>query len=395
MSINKDDNIKTLLEQYKKNEHLFKVFDDLKLSTPHIKDLSESFKYYDTYKEIIKSPIHDYALEISKNFSHYPLKEIQNIISKQTEQFETLNKMIESIPLNVINKYLNNLKSLDEQLKGMQKLTKYFPINMSYEKGVSSIYKDAYKEIPKEATITLEENTEGELQPVVVAPDISYPLENQPLINSLQVFKNISYKNASEFISFLERFPFFASESRIGKNIYEELREKSKELISTIPKDTIFFRGRVRKKDDMDYSFKEMFGPHHQDADIQRFSFYGNSCLYLASSLSVVSKELGRKKYITRISFKNKRKLKVLDFTDKMGVVFTLGMKEKINIEKMPKEYLIPNFISQCCTYLNEYEGTDIDGIRYPSTKDNSGYSLALFSQSMENFRCMEHVLLE
>lgn len=371
MSKDKNDKIKNLLDQYENNKQLFEILDELKLDESTMKQLLE-------------------RAEILRKNTFADSNKLENLILNQSNVLDVAKKVVSA---NNLNEYLKGFDSISKQLEGLKQLSKLFPINISYEKGVSAFYKKAYEKIPKEANIKLEKIDSNKFQPAVeLSSGIVYRLEDQPFVNSLQIFENISETDAAKFINDLERFPFFALKSKVGRIIFNELKKRSEEFSIIIPEGTLFYRGRPGKKAAMPFSFKEMFGPYYEKASIQRFSFFGNSCLYLGSSLAVVNAEFKRRKYVTKISLKNKSELHLLDYSDRMGAIFFLGMKEAKSKAVMPKEYLLPNFISQCCFYINETGDYHIDGIRYPSNKEKSGDSYVLFNQSMENFSNIKYV---
>ena len=269
------------------------------------------------------------------------------------------------------------------------------PSIMKFEEGNKRLLKDSYLEIPKESKISITLNpSKQKLIPMVqVENGIEYSLSLQPIVNSIpKIFNDISNAQAVTFISFLENYPFLAFKDPIGEKIFSELKKMASDSCSIIPRETQFYRCRGWDVDsDFPFTEEEMFGPYREVAIANRFNSFGICHLYLASSVDVARAEIGRKQKFNLMSCKNRNPLTLLDMSSTTNIVFEYCLKEKRDLAHFPKQYLLSNFVSQCCSYINRYEDIRIDGIRYSSTKNSEEFSYVLFNRSKDLFKEIKH----
>jgi RES domain-containing protein len=117
-----------------------------------------------------------------------------------------------------------------------------------------------------------------------------------------------------------------------------------------------------------------------------RFNPIGINYLYMADSLQTASAELKQAGKFTVMETSIKDNISILDLSDEECIIFELCNKRKAGSSANPQEYLLPNFIAQCCTYLTDLEGKKIEGLKYKSTLFEEGYDYVFFNKYQDSF---------
>ena len=290
----------------------------------------------------------------------------------------------------IINEYNQTIEKIELPINQIKFLRDSIPSIMEFEEGSKQFLKEAYKGISIGSKLKIVKDEEqGRLIPVVENyMGDEYKLSSQPIVDSVpKVFKGISESDTINFINFLESFPFLAIENKVGKWIYKELALMADQMCVIIPRHAEFFRCRKWETGQtMAYTDSDMFAPYRAVTKAARFNNFGVSHLYMASSEETAKYEIGRCKKFNTLKAKNRNSLHLLKLAPEMNVIFSYCLRRQRDKAIFPREYLMPNFISQCCAYLNQTELHQIDGIRYPSTKNPSEFSFVLFNKSKDSF---------
>ncbi len=189
-----------------------------------------------------------------------------------------------------------------------------------------------------------------------------------------------SDKELIDFISVLSDRPMVAMNNDTGLKIFEWLKELNNNNTNIINFDCdIYYHCRSRKKDDMLYTFDEMVKPPHGIPSAGRFNHSGRSSFYFSDNRYgaevEVRKHLSKdgKEVPQTVKLKPKKDIRLLDFSETLrrGESFLRMIRYPVKgnvINKMPKEYLLPNFVADCCKEIG------IEGIKYYGSKKYSNY---------------------
>ncbi|MDO8445924.1 MAG: RES family NAD+ phosphorylase [Deltaproteobacteria bacterium] len=189
------------------------------------------------------------------------------------------------------------------------------------------------------------------------------PVENTAEFVYLPDFiSSISIDDALNFFNHLTKFPMLGLKHPVGEKILNGVK---KIRLSEIEKQTLF-RGRVWEDTQMmPYSELQMFDAPYGEAEQGRFNANGHGFLYVGDSKGGIIQEIPypNKRALTILQMTLDQKIHILDLTDKPCPIFDNCGHSLPKDSKVNHEYLIPNFIAQCCQIA------DIKGIKYKSTK--------------------------
>ncbi|WP_113671178.1 RES family NAD+ phosphorylase [Vallitalea guaymasensis] len=191
-----------------------------------------------------------------------------------------------------------------------------------------------------------------------------------------QFFDNISQEETLEFYHHLSEYPMIGTAHPVGKEILNSLKSYE----NYVDLDLTLFRARKREASmDRPFVIKELFNPSYGIANQGRYNFHGISNLYLCDSLEGALSEVRAQppETIDIPEFRLSKRVNLLDVTEKDCALFNYcGFENKSNLNIKP-EYLIPNFLSQCCKL------SGIEGIKYLSDKheDAENYVFFIFNE--------------
>lgn len=203
-----------------------------------------------------------------------------------------------------------------------------------------------------------------------------YEDDREFLIQSI----DISPFEAQEFLFFLQQHPMMALTHEVGKKIFDKLTSETMPGLSSLMKGLKLYRGRARNTVDrhVPYVMTEMWAPPFERAPNGRFNPIGARVLYLADHPKTVVEEVNHdfdniSNIILEIGvFEIMEHMKVLDIrgTDYESILST----PSLNVGMVKMEYLLSNFIAQCCSVVG------VEAILYGSTKRTNGWNLAVLS---------------
>ena len=363
-------------------------------------------------------PIIDYSKQLEA--MQAPFKNIgivqQNIQNiTRVYDFSVLNRVLESTMINFHQLNMVGETRLSEQIKFLVEFNKPFtdyfsslqtslsfidsldlvrkqiPVLFNYERNFSWIYQRLYSEILDD-TFSPELDEDCDLA-WKNEKSIIYSSSIKDIYGLPKLFENISRQDVQELLEVLKTQPYTALENGIAKTILREMKRSLAKNLIEIHTGSTFLHGRKHLKGKITFTDDEMMKAPSYCVHTERFNPSENPAYYLGDSIETIQKELKPtseekdEQELQYIQITTKRPLYVLDIRDKECPVFEFCKYPLTNSSPRPKEYLIPNFIAQCCTQLRETDDIQIDGILYKSTINPNGQCLVLFRANSDYFR--------
>ena len=180
-----------------------------------------------------------------------------------------------------------------------------------------------------------------------------------------------------DFVSFLSRTPMGAAFNDTGKKIHEWLTELYLKKLNIITFDhDIYYHCRSRNSEDAPYTYDEMLKAPYGYPKAGRYNQVGRAHFYFADTRkgaeTEVKRHLRKNEVLQTVKIKPKRKIELLDLSGTLqrGTTFLkmirFPLKDMDN--QMPKEYLLPCYVADCCKLI----GTE--GIKYYGSKEYNNY---------------------
>lgn len=180
-----------------------------------------------------------------------------------------------------------------------------------------------------------------------------------------------------DFMTVLSTTPMLALSVETGKKIFELLNELFLNGEKSIGFDRpIFFHCRSHKSDVMPFTYDQMLKAPCGLPWAGRFNQVGRSHYYFADSQNgaevEVKKHLATNDVLQTVKLRPKKEIRLLDLSGTLarGATFLRYLRFKLSdvTDKMPREYLIPCFVSDCCKKVG------FDGIKYYGSIEYSNY---------------------
>ncbi|MBP3562463.1 MAG: RES family NAD+ phosphorylase [Treponema sp.] len=283
--------------------------------------------------------------------------------------------------LNALFKNTNVLESIN-QLR--QKIPAYF----LYEHQDSKFYNDEIYEV------VFQNNEDWKLQINDDTFAISFKKEELTLQGNEikdvatieQLFPDFNLSMIVNFISHLRKFPFLSLKSDVGLLIFNRLKEKAENHCIVFESGTLLYRARKIENDEVFSKEEDMLEPITGIPNIGRFNPYGVSTLYLSEDWETAKLELNAEKFqVAEIEIK--KSLRVIDLKRSGGLVYKFCNRPLNSKDYNPDEYVLPNFLAQCVSYLKNECGIELDGFEYESTKNKGKCCYALFDVHKPNIQ--------
>ena len=180
------------------------------------------------------------------------------------------------------------------------------------------------------------------------------------------------------FASYIESTPMTALETQTGRKIKSLILEYYNKREHTISFDREeYYHCRSHKSNEMDFTFQEMLRAPHGLPWAGRFNHVGQSHYYFSDTQkgaeTEVRKHLSSNDVLQTIKIKPKRSIALLDISTSIPKCNTFLNHLRFNLRDndtshMPKEYLIPCFIADCCIRIG------FEGIKYYGSKEYNNY---------------------
>ena len=357
------------------------------------------------------------AIEVMNNNPSikWAIKEVQNlersgILKAWQKQFESIGtKTIESltnISLPVADSIHRELCKLGEStyfqcrhelnalfkntnvLESINQLRQKIPAYFLYEHNDSKFYNDEIYEV------VFQNNEDWKLQINDDTFAISFKKEELTLQGNEikdvatieQLFPDFNLSMIVNFISHLRKFPFLSLKSDVGLLIFNRLKEKAENHCIVFESGTLLYRARKIENDEVFSKEEDMLEPITGIPNIGRFNPYGVSTLYLSEDWETAKLELNAEKFqVAEIEIK--KSLRVIDLKRSGGLVYKFCNRPLNSKDFNPDEYVLPNFLAQCVSYLKNECGIELDGFEYESTKNKGKCCYALFDVHKPNIQ--------
>lgn len=201
-----------------------------------------------------------------------------------------------------------------------------------------------------------------------------------------QLFPDLNLSTIVNFISHLQKFPFLSLQSDVGLLIFNRLKEKAENHCIIIESGSHLYRARELKDDNIFSTDESMLEPDTGIPNIGRFNPYGVPSLYLSEDWETAKLELNTNKFqVAQIEIK--KSLRIIDLKKSGGLVYKFCNKSLNSKDYNPDEYMLPNFLAQCASYLKNECGIELDGFEYESTKNKGKCCYALFDVHKPNIQ--------
>lgn len=197
------------------------------------------------------------------------------------------------------------------------------------------------------------------------------------LLDSLSDTEIFDENELIDFMSHLERSFGTGLDSSTGQKI----RNLVKEIDSFISFDRdVYYHSRPRKRSDTPYVGEQMLRAPYGVSSVGRFNHLGQSHYYFSDtkegSVEEISKHIDKDSsdwVVQTAKITSKGSIRLLDLSDKgkrrlKNFISFISKPCSEDSGKRPREYLIPQFLGDCCIDEN------IDGIKYYGGKDYSNY---------------------
>ena len=180
----------------------------------------------------------------------------------------------------------------------------------------------------------------------------------------------ISSAELMNFMTYLSDQPSFAGNNPTGQRILAIIRDDVQRIDFDL---NTYYHARGRYSDDAPYTAYHMLTAPAGMTGPGRYNHPGQAFYYFASTIEGAAAEIRKhepEKTIQVASIKPSRSICMIDLsgTLKHGAMFLKYIRFKIGDERVPREYLIPNYVSDCCRACN------IEGIKYYGSKQYNNY---------------------
>lgn len=314
---------------------------------------------------------------IGKTTSEYFSKYNQNMYSNLSNALEKLSSSVGPSIVR-INETLSS--SLTNQIFETTK-----KLNVPFEQ-----YASALKFIPDNYTISkIVRDKMGEFDIFVQDPEEEneYNLNNAEVDASFFYFlRNIPKEKVVKFLTHLQEYPYLALIDDTGKEIFEAVQNKISESIK-IEKNMIFYRARAKKKNQPDWTTLQMGELQYGFPSMQRYNFIGKPRLYVTSEIETAKIEVENEKEpeSTVMRLNQIKEMTVFDISTEDCPLVSYCNKDKETGNDYTA-YLIPNFLSVCCSYLNKQKRHSVDAIKYKSNKNPNGFCYVILDKTPFEF---------
>ena len=282
----------------------------------------------------------------------------------------------------LVAKITDPLKSFSEQMAETQKT-----LGLSFERCKSAI--DLIPEYFSISKIARDEENEINLyiQNTHDENELEYNINtvetNKGFIDFLH---DIPKGDVIRFLGHLQSYPYLALIDDVGKKIFESIK---KEIVNYTKseKGMLFFHARERKKGTREFTSNEMWETHYGVLGMNRYNFIGKPAFYVATELETARKEVESEDYpestVMKINLINE--MTVFDISSEDCPLVSYCDMEKESGNNF-SAYLIPNFLSVCCSFINLKKRHSVDAIKYKSNKNKGGICYVILDKSPKDF---------
>ncbi|MBQ0090537.1 MAG: RES domain-containing protein [Prevotellaceae bacterium] len=189
--------------------------------------------------------------------------------------------------------------------------------------------------------------------------------------------EEFSANELTNFATYLSQTPTLAKDTETGQRIYNLLARLFSEGEHMIGFDAdLFFHSRARDIGVMPYTYDEMTKAPHGLPGAGRYNHPGIACYYFANTQHGAEVEVKKHKKdgqtVQTAMIQPCKQVKMLDLSNTIEYAKTFLRFIRFEVSdssvQVPREYLIPCFVSDCCKRIG------YDGIKYYGSREYSNY---------------------
>lgn len=336
------------------------------------------------------------ALEITRKFDN--IFSGHELITAFSNAFVFQNELLHNTQNYFITETISSFRNLlahNDFSSAVQTLSKAFELpiieapNIALLKLNKSLHELTELQLPKgmrSAINNLHINTAQELS---VSDSVSYDsnrtcffIEAEPenmctageanvLYSVTRLFDELTDKDMFSFLCHLSSYPALGLDHCVGQKILKIV----KNIESVISFDSeIYYHARLLDDGACPYTYEDMTRAPHGITSFGRFNHTGENYFYFSNEEIGAVNEVRKHNRRSRVQvakLKAKGNIKMIDISQDVENTFLkycrFSVDPKSN-KKVPREYLIPSFFSNCCKLKG------VDGIKYYGTKDYLNY---------------------
>lgn len=308
----------------------------------------------------------DYFSAYNQNVYSNLSMALENLSSSMGPSIARINETLSS---SLTNQIIEATKKLNVPFEKYTSALNFIPDNYS----ISKIFRDETGEIDIYVQDPEEES--------------EYNLNNAEVDEGFFNFlRNIPKEKVVNFLTHLQEYPYLALIDATGKEIFEAVQNQISESIK-IEKNMVFYRARAKKISQPDWTPTQMGELQYGFPNMQRYNFIGKPRLYLATEIETAKLEVENEKEpeSTVMRLTQIKEMTVFDISTEDCPLVSYCNKDK-EMGNDYTAYLIPNFLSVCCSYLNKKERHSVDAIKYKSNKNPNGFCYVILDKTPFEF---------
>lgn len=219
-----------------------------------------------------------------------------------------------------------------------------------------------------------------ETEPKITAkiPEMNSICGGAAVFDDLESAEVITELEMMNFQSYLAERPMFGSRHPVGEKIFAVVRDTDKLTDFEYP---FYYHSRSRKNEEPPYTWDQMQKAPAGLPGAGRFNHPSQSHFYFADTKEGAEREVSihlsakekEQKTLQTVRMKPRCNIKMIDLSGKFRRGYTTFLKYirfplGNDASQLPRVYLIPAFVSECCKECG------IDGIKYYGGKDYHNY---------------------
>ena len=336
--------------------------------------------------DLLISSANDYIkqLQLSRIYENIG-KSVQNYFSPYNQKiYSNLTNALKDFSVNM-EPYIARINDTITSSLSSQIIEASKSFNFAIEQ-----FRAALNLIPENYSIsTISLNRTGEIDIFVQDPEeeTEYNLNNAEVDEGFFNFlRNIPKEKVVKFLTHLQEYPYLALIDDIGKEIFEAVQNQISESIK-IERNMVLYRARAKKENQPDWTPLQMGELQYGFPSMQRYNFIGKPRLYLTSEIETAKMEVENEKEpeSTVMRLTQIKEMTVFDISTEDCPLVSYCNKDK-EMGNDFTAYLIPNFLSVCCSYLNKQKRHSVDAIKYKSNKNPNGYCYVILDKTPFDF---------
>lgn len=311
----------------------------------------------------------DFQSELLSNTKNYYLTETLNSFRNNlihNKYFDAIESITNALQLPIIEAPHISLLKLNSSL--MEITQHVLPRGMS--SAIKSLHVSTAQELSTSDSISYDRGQSVFL--VDAEPENSCTAKEANVIYSAtRLFDELSDDKLISFLCYLSTYPSLGLSHPVGEKILRIV----KEIDSSISFDfDLYYHARSLDDDECPFTDEDMIRAPHGITSFGRFNHIGENYFYFSNRKGGAIEEVRKHSPKNRMQvaeIKSINKIKMVDISHDKENTFLKYCRFPFNPKsnkKIPREYLIPAFFSNCCKLVG------FDGIKYYGTKDYYNY---------------------